>query len=226
MLCTACSTVIKPVVAIDIDGTLGDYHAHLIRFAEAYMGMPIGSVAQHQRPYEGGEKFSAWFCREWGMDLTTFRQIKLAYRQGGQKRSMPPYTGCNVLVNSLRRAGVEVWLTTTRPYLRLDNIDPDTRFWLAKHGIEFDGILYDEDKYKVLAERIAPSRVVSVLDDLSEQCEWAAEVFGDEVPIVRATVYNREASRSYRYVTALPEALSVIQNDVRQWQDQHGKVGV
>ena len=219
MRCSNCSIVLTPIVAIDIDGTLGNYHAHLARFAEAYMGMNPGESARYQK-YHGAEKFSEWFCREWQVDITTFRQIKLAYRQGAQKRSMPPYTGCTLLVSALRSAGAEVWLTTTRPYLRLDNVDPDTRFWLAKHAIEYDGILYDEDKYKILAERVAPERVVAVLDDLPEQYDAAVDVFGKGVPILRHTIYNRDVRRATS-ITGLDEACQVIRPRIDEWKEQH-----
>ena len=37
MLCTSCSAVIRPVVAFDLDGSLGDYHNHFLNFAEGYL---------------------------------------------------------------------------------------------------------------------------------------------------------------------------------------------
>lgn len=217
MLCSRCSAVVKPVVAVDIDGTLGDYHGHFLTFAQAYLGLRPVPMSR----YGGAEPFRDWFCREFGTDVTTFRQIKLAYRQGGMKRTMPPEPGCSVLIHGLKTCGAEVWLTTTRPYLRLDNIDPDTRFWLDQHCISFDGMLYDEDKYKLLAELVEPARVVAVLDDLEEQCAAAANMFGYEVPILRRNQYNGDAEKVINEVYDLREALGLINKLIEVWKEQH-----
>src|SRR5256885_3623561 len=129
MVWSECSRVVKPVVAIDIDGTIGDYHTHFLTFAEQWL-----AVGRNHWDYHGDENFGDWFCGRYGVDKTIYRQIKLAYRQGGLKRSMPVYSGMVELVREIGSVA-EVWLTTTRPYLRLDQVDPDTRFWLERHGI-------------------------------------------------------------------------------------------
>jgi phosphoglycolate phosphatase-like HAD superfamily hydrolase len=102
-----------------------------------------------------------------------YREIKLAYRQGGMKRSMPMVVGADVLARDARAAGAEVWVCTTRPYLRLDTIDPDTRHWLRRHGIQYDGVLFGERKYADLRALVGSGRVVAVLDDLPEQVTTA-----------------------------------------------------
>lgn len=189
MRCSSCSEEVKPVVAIDIDGTIGDYHGHFIAFAEKYLDTAGGGAWDFGGGWEG--EFKDWCCSQWGIDSRTWRDIKLAYRQGAQKRSMPIYRGSAMMVTMLRSSGIEVWLTTTRPYLRLDNVDPDTRAWLDRFGIGYDGLLYDDDKYEILAERIDPGRVVAVLDDLPEQTLEAKRLFGDDVPILRRSRWNR-----------------------------------
>jgi hypothetical protein len=209
--------VIKPIVAIDIDGTLGDYHGHLIRFMQAYLGRNGKGPL-----YDGSTKMSEWANRIYGIDHKTYEQIKLAYRQGAQKRSMPPYAGIYDVCESIRRPGAELWVTTTRPFLRLDGVDPDTRFWLAHHGISYDGLLYDEDKYRVLAERVDTDRVVAVLDDLPEQYDAAANAFGSHVPILRKQRYNRGVKRS-RQAYSLGAAGILIENAILDWEAQYGE---
>jgi len=217
MLCTRCKEIIKPIVAIDIDGTLGDYHSHLINFACSWLGIESKSKMWK---YDGAEHFRIWFCKTFEVDVTTFRLIKLAYRQGGMKRSMPLFDYAPELVAGVREAGAEVWLTTTRPYLRLDNVDPDTRHWLALYGIEYDGILYDEDKYKVLADLVDPERVVSVLDDLPEQYDAAAAAFGEDIPLLRKTVFNSGVTRPW-WVENLPIASSIMKESIKYWRTHH-----
>lgn len=214
MLCSECSKAVKPVVAIDIDGTLGDYHAHFLAFASAYLGAPA------EEGYQGGESFRVWFCREYQVRENTWHDIKLAYRQGAQKRSMPMYHYADFLVNALREEA-EVWLTTTRPYLRLDNVDPDTRAWLRRSRIAYDALLYDEDKYGVLARSVEPERVVAVLDDLPEQYEAAQLEFGEAIPILRKTRWNAGVSKSWS-VKNLEEAYTRILPRVKNWRESYG----
>jgi hypothetical protein len=155
----------KPVVALDIDGTLGDYHRHFIEFARLWTGRDLPDPAD----INNGEPLH----KHLGMSKTTYRQCKLAYRQGQMKRSMPVYEGAAELSRGIRRVGGEVWICTTRPYLRLDTIDPDTRHWLRRNGIQFDGVLYGEHKYSDLTKIVGRDRIVAVLDDLPEVLDRA-----------------------------------------------------
>ena len=163
MQCSDCSRVVRPVVAVDIDGTLGDYHGHFLAFAEQYLQMNLPD----------GHDGSGEFSEALGLPKHLYRQIKLAYRQGGMKRCMPVYDGANLLVDTVKELGAELWVTTTRPWMRLDNVDPDTRFWLEHHGIAYDALLYDENKYKLLADTVGHERVVAVVDDLPEMIDQA-----------------------------------------------------
>lgn len=184
MKCTNCNRQVRPVVSIDIDGTLGNFHGHFQNFMMKYL-MYKGL----QPVYEGGESYKEWGKRAFRIDDRTWHDIKLAYRQGAQKRSMPIYAHAAALCESVQMSGAELWLSTTRPYLRLDNVDPDTRFWLDRNKIPYDGLLYDEDKYVRLLEIVGPNRVIAVVDDLVEECVRANEVFGD-VAIWRRNDYN------------------------------------
>lgn len=211
MRCTDCSRDVKPVVAVDIDGTLGDYHGHFIKFATAYVGHPLPTVFGGNVP----------FHEALGLELEQYRAVKLAYRQGGMKRSMPLISNNGAerwLIDNLRSQGVEVWLTTTRPFLRLDNVDPDTRAWLERNRIRYDGLLYDEDKYDRLVEIVEPERVIGVLEDLPDLWNRASELGLN--PIQRWTWWNR-------YVQMNPgsERLSavfrVLWKRSINWKEQH-----
>lgn len=170
----------RPVVALDIDGTLGDYHTHFLRFAEQWYGRAMPDPKDNT----DGVPLYKWM----GTSKATYRQCKLAYRQGGLKRSMPVYPGASMLTHRLRAAGAEVWIATTRPYLRLDNIDPDTRHWLRRNRIQFDGVLFGEHKYRDL-NRILGERVLFVVDDLPSMVTQA-DALGLRA-ILRDQPYNR-----------------------------------
>lgn len=167
MLCTKCSAPVRPVVAVDIDGTLGQYHRHFTAFAEAYLNDSL------PYDYAGQCEFSDYL----GLEKHVYREIKLAYRQGGAKRSMPVYPGALGFMSWLRARPIEIWVTTTRPYLRMDGMDPDTRFWLDRHEMHYDHLLYHSDKYKVLGESVDRDRVLAIIDDLPEQLYAAGQIY-------------------------------------------------
>lgn len=218
MNCSKCSEVVKPVVAIDIDGTLGDYHGHFLWFAGMYLGVDI---THHTRwAYSGNEPFSMWFVRAFDTSLDEYRQIKLAYRQAGMKRSMPIFDGARALCWAVRDAGAELWVTTTRPYLSLDNIVPDTVEWLKRHEIEYDGMLFDADKYEQLAKRVDPARVVAVLDDLHEQLAAAAGVLGWSVPILIKGNFNKRVGAPV--MCDLDASCDIVLHRIQEWEHNYG----
>lgn len=154
-----------PVVALDIDGTSGDYHGHFTRFAAQWVGRDMPDPSLNTE----GVPLYKWL----GMSKATYRQCKLAYRQGGMKRSMPVTPGMPELTAYMRSKGAQVWICTTRPYLRLDNIDPDTRHWLRRNKMQHDGVLFGQHKYRDLARTVGRERVLFVVDDLPEMIEQA-----------------------------------------------------
>jgi hypothetical protein len=210
---------VKPVVAIDMDGTLGDYHGHFIRFAAQWIGDDEAVLRCSLDMYNGSIPFKDYFCARFYCSVTTYRQIKLAYRQGGMKRSMPPYRGAKAACDMVTKAGGELWITTTRPYLSFDTILPDTLEWFDRQQIGFDHLIFDADKYAVLADRVDSGRVVAVLDDLPEMYDAAEEHFGDEVPILISNPYNWKVVRRYR--EPLIDATTIVRRRILQWKEQH-----
>jgi phosphoglycolate phosphatase-like HAD superfamily hydrolase len=208
----------KPVVALDIDGTLGDYHGNFLSFAEKYFGRLFPSP---QIPNPG---YPLW--RHMGIEQHAYREAKLAYRQGGWKRWMPTYPMASGLTGAIRAAGAEVWLCTTRPYLRLDNVDPDTREWLRRNEIAYDAVLFDplqegETKYHELY-RQAGERIASVIDDLPEMVEAAdyLRIPKLSAAILRDQPYNQHVVTSRRAMD-LSQAWDYIQTDLRRWREEY-----
>jgi hypothetical protein len=198
--------MLKPVVALDIDGTLGDYHGHFLEFAAGWYGrsMPDPGAINPGLPLH---KFM-------GTSKATYRQCKLAYRQGGLERSMPAYPGASELSRAIRRAGGEVWVCTTRPYLKMDTQSPNTIHWLRRNKIQFDHMLSGPHKYHDLAKSVGQERVVMVLDDLPEMY-WAAEKLRLR-PWIRDQPYNRH--ESVCRVTDLGQALDKAMMQIDKYQ--------
>lgn len=205
-LCTKCSSQVRPVVALDIDGTLADYHGALFKFAGEFWNRTMCGDG-----YEGNCHLHEY------MDVSReeYRVMKLAFRQGGQKRMMPVIEGAQELAKELHNAGAEIWITTTRPWQRFDSTDPDTRHWLDRNGIYWDHLLFDDDKYGVLSDVVDPSRVVAVLEDLPELYDRALEL--ELHPWLIKTKYNRAYSRKFELAN-LREARLTLVEKVQLWQ--------
>lgn len=207
---------LAPVVALDIDGTCGDYHGHFTWFIGQWLGRPMPDPAA----FTGGVPFH----KHLGVSRDTYNRAKLAYRQGGVKRWMPVYEGIGDFTRYIRSKGVQVWICTTRPYLRLDNIDPDTRHWLTKRArMQHDGILFGQHKYHDLKRAVGSDRVVMVYDDLPRLIEQATSL--GMPAALRAQPYNAYwGSGSTPLVSSVDDMRDVFDIALKQWRSQHGQV--
>lgn len=213
---SSCS---KPVVALDIDGTLSDYHGHFLRFAEGWIGkpMPLATDINPGLP----------LYRHMRVSKGTYRACKLAYRQGGLKRSMPCYEGSSELTRALRKAGAEVWICTSRPYLRFESVDGDTRHWLRRNKIQYDGVIWGAYKYRTLCRDVEPFRIVAALDDLPPMYEQAAKL--GISAFLRDQPYNQpvkgaEIRESYRRIFDISEAQAIFLKEISNWKDSREAV--
>lgn len=197
----------RPIFGIDIDGTLVKYHEHFIRFAEGWLGRDLPPV----EGYGGGP-----FYRYLGISKSTYRKIKLAYRRGGLKRSLPAFPGAGDLTRSLRQRGAIIVLATTRPYLSLENIDEDTRVCCKRNSIPHDHIIWGEDKYRTLSR--FGDRVVGVLEDEPALLRQARSVGLYAVRI--RTTYNVGAECDSSAET-LADAKELLHAELNIWERKH-----
>lgn len=211
----------KPVVALDIDGTLGNYHAHFLWFAERWLGMPMPS----EYDINPGRRLHEFM----NVPHHVYRECKLAYRQGGLKRFMPAYPYAQELTYNIRRMDAEVWICTTRPYLRLDNIDPDTREWLSRNQIQYDAVIFEgvdfgggtsATKYSDLVRQVGADRIVAAVDDLPEQTDDAFKN-GIRRVYLRSQPYNQGADVLGERVETLGVLWLRLRKDIAEWRATH-----
>jgi hypothetical protein len=203
----------KPIVALDVDGTLGDHYQHTVNFASLWLGREIHYKPENGWP-DGASKFQ--FARAMGVSKATYRQIKLAYRQGGMVRSMPLHDGAKELVDDLRRLGASVWICTTRPYLRLDTMAADTSHWLKRHHLNVDGLIASDYKYHDLVKAVGHMNVVGMLDDLPEMCVQATKA--KVLPLMISRSHNEMSSWKGERCNSLQEAF-------KRFKDLYDKSG-
>lgn len=208
----------KPVIALDIDGTLADYHGWFLRFAELYLGKPMPNP-KDINPRLPLHKFM-------GVSKRTYREVKLAYRQGGMKRSMPLVDGEFPEVIREIRKRAELWICTTRPYLRLDNIDPDTRHWLRRNHINYDAVTWGPNKYRDLAGHVGADRVIMAVDDQVSLTRQALDN-GIRNAVIMDQPYNRpvaddgsEGEYTHRVYSAR-QILAVANMAINTYEKEH-----
>lgn len=207
MKCSDCSKVVRPIVVVDIDGTLAMHHEDITRFCSRYY-----DKAPPTFPYDGSESFADYL----GLPIDEYRAMKLAYRQGGNKRFVKPYPGAADFMKGLWTIGVEIWVATTRPYQRLDNIDPDTREWLRRNDMKIDGLLYGDDKYDQLVETVDPVRIVAVFEDLDEQM-----LIGTKLLLPMFQVYRPHNEAIRWFGGSLDEAFCYARDRQTDWNIAH-----
>lgn len=183
-LCSKCSAPVVPIVAIDIDGTLSEYHDAISKFSCNYWDVPLPAT-----PWDGQGNFEDHL----GLTQAQYREAKLAYRQGGYKRTAMWQPGALDFMRWLADQPVEIWITTTRPWNRLDSVDPDTRFWLDRYKVSYAHLLYDDHKYQQLANLVDPSRVLAVIDDLPEMVQEADDTFPESLVFLMRRAHNVHA---------------------------------
>lgn len=203
----------RPVFGIDVDGTLGQYHTHFHKFAEGYVGRALPCPCYSCGGYDG----SVSFAKSLGLGKTKYREVKLAYRRGGLKRSMPVVEGASELVAGLRKRGAVVVICTTRPYLQLDNVEPDTREWLRRNRIQHDAVISGEHKYRDLKNMFGGARIVCVIDDLPEMVQQASSL--GVYPLLIDARYNRSHwNGSGLRVSNLAEAEAEAHSLLDDWE--------
>lgn len=203
-------------MALDVDGTIADYHGHFLRFAEGYFGRPFPSP----HSINPGLRLSEFM----GINHNDYRKCKLAYRQGGLKRSMPPLRGIDDLVYRMRSYwGVQVWICTTRPFNSLSNIDEDTQEFLRRNGIGYDAIIFDalggDEKYWEL-RRQANGRIAAVVEDLPEQAKMAMKL-GLGPVLLHNQPYNQgpiDSQNVHRWTTVM-DLEQLLHKAIKNWRE-------
>jgi hypothetical protein len=169
---------LAPVVGVDIDGFMADYHSHFIWFCNNIYWPGRGLVASWSLAH--GE-----FEIALGLNKEEYRAAKLAYRLGGLKRCLPLFqndwdkNGKDAIISEIqyiRSLGVQVWVCTQRPWLALTTVDNDTQYWLDRWAGRIDGLIYGEDKYQDLLDIVGRERILGVGDDLPENIERATQL--------------------------------------------------
>jgi len=99
------------------------------------------------------------------------------------------YDGAAEMTRTIRaRTSARIIICTTRPFLSLDEVEPDTLHMLKRQGIQYDYVISGEHKYRDLVKLVGRERVVMVLED---QDDMLLQALSLGLPAVRAArVHN------------------------------------
>lgn len=217
----------RPIVAFDLDGTLGNYHKHFLEFAALWLG--------YEMPDPEGVNPGLPLWKHMGVSQETYRKVKLAFRVGGYKRWMPAYDYVEQLSDLIAGWGADLWICTTRPYLRHDAIDEDTQEWLRRNKVTPDGLIYDEvgrkgSKYAELNRQVG-DRVAVIVEDLPEMLDAVNTIILGggfryvQLVICRDQPYNRKQSTLSMGATRMDtihRMMDPIHDAVKRWEMEHG----
>lgn len=127
----------EKVVAIDIDGVLGEYPYWFLKFIFDKTGYNLNSL------YEAKAQFGT----------IKYEELKSSYRQSGYKATMPASKNASEFTHLLHKKGYKVIILTARPYKEYYTIYPDTLNFLKNNEIYFDAIVWDKEKHlKIIKE--------------------------------------------------------------------------
>lgn len=131
-----------PLLCVDLDDVLADLSAWRDELDAIRGGAEPGAI-RHQRE-------EAW-KDEW-------------YR-AGRFRDIPPMPGAAEAMAEVREWGWRVVIATARPQWQYKRIHADTLYWLGRHGIHHDLILFGKDKVELVHEHLAPAWPVAFVED-------------------------------------------------------------
>lgn len=215
---------LAPVLGLDIDGTIADYHTHFVEFLN--------------RVYFTHEKktFGAWnqsptgeFSEMLNLPKDEYRAAKLAYRLGGFKRCLPLFgndfdkngpDAVRIEIQYLRSQGIQVWVCTQRPWQALTTVDVDTQYWIQHVVGEIDGLIYGEDKYADLVDIVGRQRVLGVADDLPE-CIHRAQDLGLRTAMRRGPHNNNWIREHPANRVEVFTRIKDLSNIVDEWKNRH-----
>jgi len=133
----------KKVCYLDIDGVLNDYPECWLRFLREKRDrtelpnrkiVDLNYVKEHV-PYQ------------------LYRNSKWEYRESGYKENIPADPNAETLCDRLKAMGFHICIITSRPIKEHPSLFKQTVRWLDKRRIEYDDLIFDEDKHIAVLKR-------------------------------------------------------------------------
>jgi NTP pyrophosphatase (non-canonical NTP hydrolase) len=87
------------------------------------------------------------------------------FHNSGRFRDLPVITGARATLQALRDDRWTIVIVTARPVWQFKRIYADTLYWLNKHDIPRDLLLFNKDKVEAIHQHLAPAWPVAFVED-------------------------------------------------------------
>ena len=134
----------KKICYLDIDGVLNNYPKCWLDFLREkllsedsrtqYITWDLNR-AKHNIPYQ------------------IYKNMKWEYRESGYKENIPADPNAETLCDRLKAMGFHICIITSRPVKEHPSLFKQTVRWLDKRRIEYDDLIFDEDKHIAVLKR-------------------------------------------------------------------------
>jgi hypothetical protein len=128
------------------------------------------------------------------LKLAITEEMKNTFYAGGRFREMEAIPGAADALARFRRAGGKVVLITARPQWQYKRLHADTVWWLARHQMQYDLLLFSRNKVEAVYEHVRPAWPFAAVEDHPKNAEAYAEA---GIPVyLFDQPYNRRVSAS------------------------------
>lgn len=187
----------RKVVGVDIDGVLAQYPKSIIDFVNDRKGTCFKE-----------EDISSYdIFTDMGIDTMDGRELRHLYRSSGEKRYIDVYPQAVDFLKRLKEEGYVVVLLTARPYDKYKRIFADTQYWLRNNGLEYDMILWDENKGLRLVKEFGAENIQFFVDDVADNANDISGM-GIDCYLINKT-YN-EYKKTEEFVTRVDDLNEIL----------------
>jgi hypothetical protein len=141
-----------PVVLVDVDGIIADLSVWDEKIGE-HSNVPINEKT-----------------------VSMLESLKEDFYHDGGFRNLSPVTGAVDGMKELKERGWKLILLSARPYWQYKRVYADTVFWLDKHEIPYDLIIFNKDKAEAIYESVFPAMPSFMLEDRSKHAHEVAKL--------------------------------------------------
>lgn len=149
----------KKIAFIDIDGVIATWPKDFIDFVNSKIKSKYNNLQD----------------LEIEVPKKTIYELKKMYRLSGIKRNLGMVEGSKELLKTLKSQGFFIILITARPYKQIFRIYSDTLAWLKNNELQYDAIIWEEEKEKYIIKNFSDNEIKFVLDDNISNCNILAE---------------------------------------------------
>jgi NTP pyrophosphatase (non-canonical NTP hydrolase) len=108
--------------------------------------------------------------------LEASENMKNQFYAGGRFREMDAIPGAADALRAAKAAGLKIVIITARPQWQYKRLHADTVFWLDKHKIPCDLLIFDRNKVEALYKHVAPAWPVAFVEDHPDNAGALARV--------------------------------------------------